>query len=287
MKDLCIYLITHNRGELIKDTIQSLIDQDCSDFKVIISDNSSNDETRRIIERMNLPINFEYLKRSGLLSANEHINTIISEVSTKFFVIFHDDDIMLPHFVSTLYKFIEKSSYIAVGGNAYKMFGAEKSKKTFISTAANVEVDNIGSLVNSYKTGQISPFPCYIYNRELIEKEKYGNEAGKYSDVVWLMKLLWRGLFLWISEPIMYYRIHIGQYSPTIDDQAMEKLIKCFEDYSKTNRDLEMVKKYSINYKYSMGIKTGMFDLEYLKNNSKFNYYPKAIIRLCLKKVIR
>ena len=49
MKDLTVFILTHNRGEMLLETINSVLNQTCHDFKFIVSDNSSNDDTARLL----------------------------------------------------------------------------------------------------------------------------------------------------------------------------------------------------------------------------------------------
>ena len=89
MKDLTVFVLTHNRGELLLETIESILNQTCNDFKFIVSDNSSNDETMRLLEERGYLGKFEYRKRDKEYPSMEHFNLCLSEVDTTYFVLFH------------------------------------------------------------------------------------------------------------------------------------------------------------------------------------------------------
>ena len=48
---ISVCVTTYNRPHLIKDCIQSILDQSYKDFELIITDNSENDDTKILIEK--------------------------------------------------------------------------------------------------------------------------------------------------------------------------------------------------------------------------------------------
>ena len=170
MKDLTVFLLTHNRGKLLLETVQSILNQTCHDFKFIVSDNSSNDETAKLLAENDLLDKLEYRKRDTEYPSLEHFNLCLAEVNTKYFILFHDDDIMMPDMVQSLYDAISASDYVAVGCNAYILHRVQETKKRMFRNAKNKIFDNTNTFVDMYLKKNIVPFPSYIYNKEKIKK---------------------------------------------------------------------------------------------------------------------
>lgn len=247
MKDLTIFILTHNRGKMLLETIESVLNQTCHDFKFIVSDNSSNDETKYLLENQGYLGKFEYRKRDKEYLSVDHFNMCISEVDTSFFVLFHDDDIMLPDYVETMYDAISSNECVAVGCNAYYLYEDKRSRRKMLQYYKNTFSLSSRDLVRQYcKKRGIVPFPSYIYNKKLLETEIFDEECGKYSDVSWLLRLTEKTNFTWITKPLMYYRIHKGQDSQLFDIENQEKLLSKFQlILGSDNQDLE-------NYKYNL-----------------------------------
>jgi len=284
MKDLTVYVLTHNRGRMLLETIDSVLNQTCRDFTFIVSDNSNNNDTYELLKENGYIEKLNYVKRKEECSGLEHLDICLSEVKTKYFVLFHDDDIMLPNYVQQMYDAVQKG-YPAVGSNAYFLYGGKKSKKTFFGKGKNIEVSK-KQLPIQYCKNIISPFPSYIYNKELLKGLHITNECGKYSDVIWLLKVSEAGNVLWLSTPLMYYRIHKEQDSKSLDIENQEKLIECFKnivgDGNKYLRKYETILFYLkmwLDYKKRKVINKS--DMFFLFAHSKF-LFCKFVLKLIL-----
>ena len=44
-QEICVYILTHNRPDVILRSLNSVREQDYCNLKIIVSDNSDNDET--------------------------------------------------------------------------------------------------------------------------------------------------------------------------------------------------------------------------------------------------
>ena len=87
-----VLLPVYNAQDYLKQSIDSILGQTFTDFELIISDNSTNNLTQKSCEKFTDNRVF-YIKRVPTLSGIEHFNTILTEVSCDYFMIFHDDDI--------------------------------------------------------------------------------------------------------------------------------------------------------------------------------------------------
>ena len=105
--EICVYILTHNRPETILRSLNSVRNQRFNDLTIIVSDNSTNDDTGELV----IPITFEdkrviYIKRgTECNTAEKHMNYILKYNSYRYFMMFHDDDEMLPDMIEHLYTF--------------------------------------------------------------------------------------------------------------------------------------------------------------------------------------
>lgn len=210
MSDLTIFLVTHNRPHDAVRAIESILRQENPKFQLIISDNSNNDELTELIAE-NYP-EIEYRKRDSLITALEHFNLCISEVQSEYFSLFHDDDLMLSNYVSAFWLAQRRfPRAIAFGGNALveqnNCVIGEAFKASSDYELINCSDDLAAKYFSRHQLG-ISPFPSYIYRRSDACSLEFDVHAGKYSDVQSLLQLADCGLFVWIKEPMMVYRIH-------------------------------------------------------------------------------
>ncbi|MGH2553167.1 MAG: glycosyltransferase family 2 protein, partial [Chitinophagaceae bacterium] len=92
---------TFQRPDFLKTTLQSILDQTCSDFEVIVSDNDSGKSGKPVVESFNDP-RFCYFANEENLGMKKSFNKSIERSSGQFIVMIADDDPVYPDMVSTL-----------------------------------------------------------------------------------------------------------------------------------------------------------------------------------------
>lgn len=227
MKDLTVFILTHNRDDLILETVNSILNQTCHDFNIIVSDNSTNNKTYQILKDNCLLTKIIYKKRLIEYSSIDHINICIKENKSKFFMLFHDDDIMQPMLVEQLYYIISNTNYSAVACNSYFLRNGKYTKATFFSKYTDIIIKNENDLLIKYYHNRIAPFPAYVYRKS--STLKITSEAGKYSDVLMIASNLQYGSIFWYHKPLMYYRLHSSQDSSLFSYYQQQKLIKHYK----------------------------------------------------------
>lgn len=211
MFTLTICILCHNRPADARNAIQSVLNQTDKNFKLIISDNSSNDEVERMV-RQNFQ-QLKYIRRNPMLPSALHFKNIIDEAETEYFCLFHDDDLMHEDFISQVKKAIELfPDASAIACNAIvDNHGKPGRWPSFRSYRQYEEFSSPKELAMRYfSRGQsgIAPFPGYVYKRSSVNSSVMDIEGGKYSDVTMLLNIAKSGKIIWISKPLMTYRMH-------------------------------------------------------------------------------
>lgn len=206
---LAIYLLTHNRPKQVMEAINSILAQTDRRFRLVVSDNSSTDELRFLIGSSSELL---YIKRPEVLSTIAHANAILSEISSDYFTLFHDDDLMLPNYVANFWKaqalFPDAAAF---GTNAKVELHGRFTGLSFRSARSYVGPINSDNLLRRYFSHHqlgIAPLPSYIYRADSLRDLWFDAAGGKYTDVQWLSKCAGRGPVIWIAEPMMVYRLH-------------------------------------------------------------------------------
>jgi glycosyltransferase involved in cell wall biosynthesis len=208
-----IFIICHNRPGQAKEAIQSVLNQNSSDYQLIVSDNSSNDTVGEMV-RTHFP-SVEYRRRPSALPALAHFNACISEAAADYFCLFHDDDTMREDFVSNVAKAIAlHPTAVAFGTNACVVNIPANSKSlSFLCLGPFEQISSPEDLFRRYygryHTG-IAPFPGYVYQTAKIEGKRIPEDGGKYADVSWLLTVAASGRIVWITKPLMDYYLHGG-----------------------------------------------------------------------------
>jgi glycosyltransferase involved in cell wall biosynthesis len=226
-----IYIMSYNRPEYIEQTLESVLAQDYPNFEVIVSDNSTHDKVEEFLSRSKLSGRFKYIKRRPSLSVLDHANQIIEEVTSDYFMMFHDDDVMTPTMVTKLMRFIlSQHRLAAVGCNAYLLNGNKATNKRFNPyLTQDITIDNPTTLTQHYmisKLGHI-PFPSYLYRTASVKSLRMLWKKGqKHADVVYLLEMTKSGAIGWLKDCAMYYRRHGANGSHNADPRAIVSLCR-------------------------------------------------------------
>lgn len=96
---LTVAIPTKNRPEYLRQSLASVMRQDFNDKKVVVIDNASDVEIKPVVDEIGKG-EVEYVRNENDLGIIGNWNKAIELCRTPFLSIFHDDDVMLPGFLS-------------------------------------------------------------------------------------------------------------------------------------------------------------------------------------------
>lgn len=146
MEFVTVIICTYNRGNLLAETLPTILEQDDNRFKVLIVDNNSTDNTNSVVNEFAIKHqNLEFIIENNQ-GASFARNTGCSEAKTEW-IIFLDDDAKVPNsFINNAIDIIKASDYDCIGGIYYPWYKYEKPKwfkDKYASTAVLFENDNV------------------------------------------------------------------------------------------------------------------------------------------------
>ena len=290
MKKIQVYLTTYNRPHLVEKAIDSILNQSFNSYELIISDNSTNDDTKTIVEKKYFD-KVRYIHR--IPTDQDHFNTILKEVDSEYFMIFHDDDVMHSNMIETLFEKIDvRKEIIAIGSNARVIKNGKLKRRLYIEYLnKDIEIENRDQMVQAYfKTGMV-PLPSYLYRVDVAHKLRFNfNHGGKHCDAAFIIDLLNLGHVIFCSSPLMDFYIHSGQDSFNNAFRDRIKLVNYITNTTSYNRRDEIFKKYRMLNLYAELKKVLLSEREtiLLKKYctiiklifevSPFEYFPKMIL---------
>ena len=224
-KNIQIYILSRNRPNYLRVALDSLLKQNHSQikFEIIVSDSSDNDDVCKMIDRDYVQKNIKYIRRSGVTSHMGHTQLVVSELNSEYSVIFHDDDILHPDYMSVMSSFLNKSDVVAVGCNSMNFKDNILDPKNFLDSKLRIhnlssplEFNNEKEFLERYLPGNggNAPLPSYMYRTKYLKQVMLKvSVTGKHEDVAILSSLLNYGTIVWLEKPLMYYRIHASNDS--------------------------------------------------------------------------
>lgn len=92
---------TYNRGdERLQRVLDAACNQDWKNIEILVSDNASSDGTEELMRNVSDP-RVRYIRQAENIGANANFNFLLQEARGEWFLLFHDDDLIDPDFVSS------------------------------------------------------------------------------------------------------------------------------------------------------------------------------------------
>ena len=230
-KNIQVYILSRNRPDYLREALDSLLKQNHSliKFEIIVSDNSDNEDVCKMIDGDYAQKNIKYIRRSGITSHMGHTQLVVSELNSEYSVIFHDDDILHPDYMSVMSSFLNKSDVVAVGCNCMNFKDNILDPKNFLDSklrlnnlSSSIKFNNEKDFLERYLPGNggIAPLPSYMYRtkylKEIMLKFPFRigrSEEPSNADTLMLSSLLKYGTIAWLEKSLMYYRVHASNLS--------------------------------------------------------------------------
>ncbi len=108
MPRVSIVIPTRNRGHLLEFALKSAVNQDYSDFEIIVCDNFSADNTKEVVKSFNQN-NVVYVRTDKPLSMPDNWERALAEARGEYITYLTDDAYLLPDCISAAMRELERS----------------------------------------------------------------------------------------------------------------------------------------------------------------------------------
>ena len=216
---LSVFTATFNRGYIINNLFESLMNQTCYDFEWIVIDDGSVDNTEiyfdKLIKDDKLPFRIKYQKtqNNGKMIA---INQGIELAEGKYFFIVDSDDFLVSDAIEKLRRWIyevdNNTNIVGVGAaRAYPDMTYIKGRPPLIDSqlgyidASNLERDKYdldADMCEAYKIDILKKYPFSVWKGEKFTPESVvfneialdGYKLRWHKDIIYICEYLEDGL---------------------------------------------------------------------------------------------
>ena len=262
-----VYITNHNYGSFLKRAIQSVLNQTLKNFELIIIDDGSTDNSKKIINsyRKNYKIIKIFQKNRGLTVSN---NLALRLSKGKYIMRLDADDWLDNNALEVMSNTLERRPDVGLVFPDY------------------FEVDRTGKMINlvrrhNFKKVKLYDQPahgaCTLIRKECLEKiggysEKYDRQDGYY---LWI-KFIQRYKVLNINLPLFFYRKHGNSLS-----NNEEKILSTRSNIIQSNLSKKSLKKRALAILPIRGLKInpGSYVLKKLKGKPLVLWIIDSLIK--------
>ena len=244
-----VYIIipTYNRLGFFKMAFESAYHQTYSNIEIIVSDNSTNEDTARYMDNFKDSSKVIYLRNSHIKSKEDNFLATQEYVHGEYLNWLMDDDCIKFDKIEKMMKYFLSDKSIALVTSKRALINEEnKILPDFRATVAYCKKDaifNEGSVVGKELLTSMCNFigePSTVLFRKCgLGEENYFKAAYKgyrrISDIVMWLDLLKYGKFVYLADELSAFRIHRNQeqqQTKVIVEGAVEWYRLLYESYN-------------------------------------------------------
>ena len=279
--DIQIFVTTHNRASLLKETLQSILVQTAPIKSITVLDNESTDNTAEIVLQLK-DKGVHYVPTTGFLGNFKKAQELVNR---PYCMLFHDDDLLHPTYLENVLKAINSYPNVSMVTCSYTGFinGKYPTISPTVSPYHIFFTCPKDWAVYMYFCEGISYAPAVYRTTTLLNLTLDFNTYHKWYDWPLLAEAAQRGNIVYFSTPhFMFTRLHKGQATNDSSWPTVQQIVnwdKCFYQLMGADNRLSL-----IHYLY--GWHNKHFLLGKLNIGKKINnkIYTYAALRECCKK---
>jgi glycosyltransferase involved in cell wall biosynthesis len=238
-----VYILSYNRPQYLREAIVSVLEQKRQADRVVVLDNGSDPSVKDSVSD-ELKKGVVWIGADQNHSALWNHLRVFDEAKEDLFYLMHDDDRLLPDFLSVQVDFMEKNpEVIASGCNGFRIGPNGKRDGRYVREKGENRIERYpdsASMAELYSRSYI-PFPSIVYRNGFPQKIGLEERYGQCGDAVLLVRLAGLGQVVFLDEELMEYRMHSGQDSKAMDEAQYRMKEQILLEY--TNGDSRYAQK--------------------------------------------
>lgn len=239
-----LVIFAYNQENYIELAVNSVLDQDYSNLRIVISDDCSSDQTferaKALVETYEGAHVVELRRNGQNLGLINHVNTVISQVRSELVVVAAGDDISLPKRVSKLVDvYLNSGKPKLLSSKAFKI-DEDGNLLNGLTPEKVIEIEDLDSVINSLEEindgvglylGATGAWSMSLW-------KKYGPIKHElcYEDITMGFRAALEKSYKLVDEPLVKYRVNVGLSSRV--ERSLRGKIALRESKVKLMRDL-------------------------------------------------
>lgn len=201
---LTIGIPFYNDGERLNNSIQSVLNQTYKNWKLILLDDGSSDDSLAIAKSFKDP-RITVISDGKNKKLASRLNDLTNMVTTKYYARMDADDIMMPNRIEKQLKYLEENPIVDVVGSTAIIIDASNNVigKTHMCVSAPKNPDDI-------IRGKGFIHPSIMGKTEWFRDNPYDSTKARCQDFDLWIRTVESSNFAILNEPLLFYRFDNG-----------------------------------------------------------------------------
>ena len=204
---------TFNRASWLHESISSVLSQSYANFRLLICDNASEDDTQEVVRSFSDP-RIDYAQSDHNIGMIGNFNRVIQLAETDFLIILPDDDVLYPDYLSSVVTVLKAYRSAGLVHTAFDRLDGEshvlERNRNLVDVAEPMTLESGKKyLERSMRSGWTVCWSSALFRRKaLIDAGGYRASDEPFSDIPLLMRIALDWDFAYLAEPLVGFRTH-------------------------------------------------------------------------------
>jgi len=218
-----VIMPTYNRRNYIRESLDSVLAQDFSDFEVIVVDDGSTDGTEEVVRPYQDRIRYIRQENRGAGAAR---NIGIRKARGQYIAFMDSDDLSKPHHLKCLSSFLDRNPECAmVVSNGGYLEGNYRNRSTIISSKRVKRLEQRGVTVKELFDGRVVRLQGTMTRKSVLEEVGLLDEWFRMSyDLDIALRIIKDHQIGFINEEVYLWRQHGDNISSNDELRSRENL---------------------------------------------------------------
>lgn len=242
---LTVGIPTFNRSTWLKQTIDSVLAQNYTGFRLIVSDNASDDGTPEVVRSFE-DERIDYLRSERNVGPIGNLNRLIVLADTEFLLLLPDDDILYPGHLSAAVDVLDRCESVGLAHSAFDLID-ERSRpirRAFPVAACSPVTIEPGD--QALERLMVSSWPiCFsstVYRtKAIVEAGGFREREEPFGDLQLWMRIALAWDFGYIAQPLAGFRVHPQAVSLSVG--AAQGVTSAGRELSRVHTDIRFQRR--------------------------------------------
>jgi glycosyltransferase involved in cell wall biosynthesis len=203
---------TFNRADLLRQAIESVLAQTYDNFRLLVSDNASTDETHEAVASFD-DARLTYVRADRNIGMIGNFNRLIALAETEFLTLLPDDDRLYPDYLSSVIAVLQRHPRAGLVHTAVDEIGLDSRVRKYAPRLAEPNdpwTVEAGSrfLERSMTSTVICQSSATYRTRAIREARGMTTSEEPFADVPLFMRIAQNWDIAYLHRPLVGFRVH-------------------------------------------------------------------------------
>ena len=219
--NLTVGIPTFNRAGWLSETIESVLGQTFTGFRLVVSDNASDDDTPDVVRSFG-DDRIEYMRSEHNVGAIGNLNRLIAFAETELLLLLPDDDILYPNHLAATMELLERFETVGLAHSAFEFIDAQSRVIRRVNPwGSRSSITGGGRALERLMTsaGGLC-FSSVVYRtKAIVEAGGFREEEEPFGDLKLWMRIALDWDFGYTAKPLVGFRTHPETITAKISSQ--------------------------------------------------------------------